>query len=370
MTNESAYLGDKDFMQAQVANEEALANADIMSNPEAWYIKARSYHALIDDLNKSEISDINEYSRLVEQAVEAYRKAKSLSTPNSKLYLLANNQIDMLWSKGINAGVVEFQKSEFLRAIDFFDLAKELKNKDTLAFLYAGLSAQKAGLHQEAISNYRELKSFSTLNKDAYSGLIISAKAIKDENDQVLDYVEEARFYHPNHVPFIVEEVTILLSQDRLFEAESILSTASKRVPNNPNILIRQADIYDQLFKKSFLDGESIRSDQYFKKATDKYEQYLKLEPNSFVANYNYSIMLNEQANRAYVDVNLLPGEAYDDEASKLELIGHDWTKRALIYMEQAQKLSPRNQKVQMALSIYYERLKLSDKLLALHGKN
>ena len=48
--------------------------------------------------------------------------------------------------------------------------------------------------------------------------------------------------------------------------------------------------------------------------------------------------------------------------------IGHDWTRKALPFMEKAWGVKSGDVKVLEALSVFYKRLKMDDKLAALNG--
>jgi hypothetical protein len=79
--------------------------------------------------------------------------------------------------------------------------------------------------------------------------------------------------------------------------------------------------------------------------------------------------MINEQANRVYVRINLMSKEEYEIRGKETEKIGHQWTKEALPYMEKAHEIKMADDKVVLALKVYYERLQMSEKLQALNER-
>jgi tetratricopeptide (TPR) repeat protein len=365
----NTFLNDKDYAQAKSSINEALNQPDLQLDPRAWYTKARVYHEIFKNTEEELKQVESNYVAQINAIVDAYEKTRSLTERTNNLYILATNQLEILWADGINNGVSDYQKGEFDKAINSFLIAKAAKPADTLAYLYSGLSAQNAGMYQKAIDNYSSLSNFTKLSKDAYNGMIVSSQAMNSTYEEQLEYVEEALVDYPNHIPYIIQEVRLLLKLNRFLEAESILQTASQRIPNNPLLIIREADLYDRIFKASYIAGEPERSEEYFKKASNKYETYLNSFPNDFAANYNYSVMINEQANRVYVRINLMSKEEYEIRGKETEKIGHQWTKEALPYMEKAHEIKMADDKVVLALKVYYERLQMSEKLQALNER-
>lgn len=366
----NTFLNDKNYVEAKAAIDEAFENPEALIDPRAWYTKARVYHEILKS-DQAQLRAIkSDYSGHVNLTVEAYEKTRALTERTNNLHILATNQLEILWADGINNGVAKFQKGEFADALSSFLVAKSAKPVDTLAYMYSGLSAQNAGMYKDAIDNYSALRNFSRLSKDAYNGIIVSSQAMNATYEQQLEYVEEALFEYPDHIPYVIQEVRLLIKLNRFLEAESILKTASQRSPNNPLLIIREADLYDRIFKAAYINGEPQRSEEYFEKASRKYETYLSSFPDDFAANYNYSVMINEQANRVYVRINLMSKEEYEIRGKDTEQIGHKWTRRALPYMEKAHDLEPADEKVILALTVYYERLQMSEKIQALNNGN
>lgn len=310
----NTFLNDKNYIEAKSAIDEALEQPDMLQNPRAWYTKARVYHEIL----KSDDENL----------------------------------------------------SDFKAALASFEIAKASKPADTLAYLYSGLSAQNAGMYKEAIEHYTEIKTYTRLTKEVYNGIILSSQSMNASYDQQLEYVEEALFEYPDHIPYVIQEVRLLIKVNRFLEAESILNTSFIRNPNNPLLIIRQADLYDRIFKAAYINGEPERSEQYFEKASRKYEEYIRHYPDDFTANYNYSVMINEQANRVYVRINLMSKDEYQIRGKEVEELGHVWTRKALPYMEKAYQVNPQEEKVILALRVYYERLQMSEKLQALNGSD
>ena len=365
----NTFLNDKSFVEAKDAIDDAFEDPVTVENPRAWYTKARVYHEILKN-NDPELASLKQnYDSFIDQIVKAYVKTQQLTERSNNLHILATNQIEILWADGINAGVASFQKNDFKNALKSFQISKTSKPSDTLAYLYSGLSAQNAGLFEEAIENYMGLKTFTRLSKEVYNGIILSSQSMDAPYEDQLEYVEEALFEYPDHVPYIIQEVRLLIRLNRFLEAESILNSASLRNPDNSLLIIRKADLYDRIFKAAYINGEPERSERYYEKASETYKSYLSRYPDDFAANYNYSVMINEQANRVYVRINLMSKEEYQISGKEVEEIGHDWTRKALPYMEKAYETNPQDQKVTLALKVYYERLQMTEKLLSLDGK-
>lgn len=364
----NSFLNNKDYVQAKEAIDEAFLAPDANENPRAWYTKARVYHEIL----KAKEPRLNQFKSnpktFVAGIVEAYNKTISLTPKTNNLHVLATNQIEILWASGINDGYSLFQSGKFREAVRAFEVSQAAKPRDTTAYLNAGVSAQNAGMYQVAINNYMSLKDLTTLSISAFNGLIICNQLLNSPLENQLDVVEDALFEYPNYVPYIIQEVRLLVRLNRFEAAESILNTSMKRNPNNAQILLRRADLYDRIFKSAYLNGQPERSERYFELASNDYERYLNSFPKDFTANYNYAVMINEQANRVYVRINLMSKEEYEIRGKETEQIGHNWTRRALPFMEVANDVKPNDDNVVRALSVFYERLMMDEKLAALNS--
>ncbi len=366
----NTFLNDKNYTEAKAAIDEAFESDGAKENPRAWYTKARVYHEVLKSTDSNLDSLKRDEKAFLSLVIEAYGKTKAFTEPSNNLYILANNQVEILWADYINAGITKFQSSEFLVASGLFEAAQIVKPADSSGYLYAALSSQNGGQYQKAIDNYLALRDLTRLSKNAYNGLIVCQQALALPDAQQLDIVEEALFEYPNHLPYLIQEIRILVRLKRFDAAESVLNTSIQRNPNNAQLVLRQADLYDRIFKEAYLNGEPERSERYFELASRSYERYLASFPNDFTANYNYSVMINEQANRVYVRVNLMSKEEYEIRGKETEQIGHDWTRRALPYMEKAKQIQPNDENVMKALKVYYERLEMTEKLAQLNEGN
>lgn len=358
-------LNDRNYVEAKSAIDEAFDDPGLFENPRAWYTKGRIYHEILKDDQVESNELIKDRSFFIEETINAYIQTKKLTDKAENLHILATNQIEILWADGINNGVSRYKAGDFKGALKHFEISVLSKPSDTLGYLYSGLSAQNAGLYKEAIGHYLNLRNFTELSKEAYNGLIMSSQALNDTDAQ-MKYLDAALIAYPRHLPYILEKSRVLVRNKRYKEAESLLNSSVVNHGDNPVFILRQADLFDRLFKASYINGEPELSNQYFENAITKYELYLEQYPNDFAANYNYSVMLNEKANKLYVQVNLMDDTEYQINGKKTEQEGHEWTRKALPYMEKAKSLKPNNEKVLLALNVYYDRLNMTEKLLAL----
>ncbi len=364
----STFLNDQDYIEAKKAIDEAFEGQNVNDNYRAWFTKARIYH----EIYNSKDANLRQFKRdktaFVTTIVEAYNKTQSLTTRTSNLWVASKNQIEILWAAGINEGDKLFKEQRFEEAIKAFEVSKISKPEDAKAYIYSAICALYAGEYELAVENYLASKDLEGLSREAYDGLIIAKRKLQVPTEELLDVIEDARFNYPNHIPYIIEQLRTLIRLNKLEEAESTLNTAIQRNPNNAQLILRQADLFDIIFKSSYINGQPERSERYFEKASTNYERYLASFPDDFAANYNYAVMINEQANRNYVRINLMSNEEYELKGADTEEIGHDWTRKALPYMEKAWNVRPGDKKVKEALTVFYGRLKMDEKLAALNS--
>lgn len=369
VTVASTFLNDNKYIEAKETIDEVFESPDGDKSARAWYTKGRIYHEILN-------SDAPEFRKFkpdlkdfAGEVALCYNKTKILTEPTDNLYRLANNQLEILWAYGINKGYKDYQELKFESATKYFEMAQAVMPQDTTAYLYAGLSAQNAQNYQQAIKYYLAMKSFTRLSKTVYNSLISCKQAMNAPLEERLDIIEEALFEYPDHLPYIAEEVRALIRLNKFEEAESRLNTVLNRIPNNYELRLRRADLFDRIFKDAYANGLPERSEKYFEMASEDYEIYLDKYPKDFTANYNYAVMINEQANRVYDRINLMSEEEYVISGKNTEEVGHNWTRKALPYMEMCRKIKPDDSGTIRALKVFYERLKMTDKLAELNGK-
>jgi len=368
----NTFLNDRNFEEAKSAIDKAMKDSAFVINPRAWYTKGRVYHEIL----KSKDPDLDRFkgdvSDFVSAIVEAYTRTKALTSSGSNLKTLAENQLKLLWAEGINQGVTYFQSKDFERAINAFTIAKISKPQDTTAYIYIGYSAKNAKNYALALESFEEVKQFGTLSKTVHNSIINCTRLNGSTLSVQLEAVENALFDYPNHVPYVIQEVSTLVNLGRFEAAESRLKTVYNRNPESFGLVLRQADLYDRIFKQSYIQGKPVRSDRYFNLASAKYEEYINSFPNDFTANYNYAVMINEKANRYYVQGNLMSKEEYEINGAEIQETAHVLTRKALPYMERARLLKPFDEKAKAkaiaALRVFYKRLKMDEALASINN--
>lgn len=292
----NTFLNDRNFTEAKTSIDAALKDSDLSINPRAWYTKSRVYHEIL----KSNDPDLDNFKKdlpsFVNDIVAAYLKTKELTNSDSNLETLADNHLKRLWTEGINQGNTYYHSKDFQKAIDAFTIAKFAKPKDSTAYIYIGYSAINAKNYKMALESFEEVKQFGTLSKSVHNSIIISTRLNGNPLQEQLDVIESALFDYPDHLPSVMEEVKALVNLGRFEEAESSLTTVHSRNLETYMLKLLQADLYDRIFKQSFIQGKPSRSDRHFNLASAKYEEYLNVKPNDFTANYNYSVMIHEKA--------------------------------------------------------------------------
>lgn len=365
----NSFLNDKNYVEAKDAIDKVFLKPEMQKNARAWYTKGRIYHEILKN-NAPELSKFKyDLVGFVTQIIEAYDKTQVLTGRGNNLFILAGNQKKLLWSESINKGYDHFQEGEYREAVTSFEIAKVVNPTDTTAFLYAGVSAQQAGDYEVAIDNYLAIKTLKSLSKSVYHSIIICHQAKRSSLATQLDAVEEAIFNYPNHIPFIIAENRMLVRLGKFEAAESRLQTVIKRNPEVYDLRLIRADLYDRIFRDAYQSGLPNRSITYFDLASTEYEFFITAFPDHFTASYNYSVMINERANRFYVKANLYNEEEYQISGEETKEEGHKWTLKALPYMEQALSIKPGDKGAVAALKAFYQRLRLDEKLALLNNK-
>ena len=138
-----------DLEEALQLIDEAAQNEKTKDDPKTYYTKGLILEAMVIDKD----GKVKDASKL-DDAVAAYKKAKSLDKENGTYYVFADQRLESVWGQFLNVGADAYSNQNFEKALENFEIAAKLKPSDTTAYLYGGIAAQQAEIWDKALANY------------------------------------------------------------------------------------------------------------------------------------------------------------------------------------------------------------------------
>ena len=141
---------------------------------------------------------------------------------------------------------------------------------DTTAYFYAGFVANGLEQYDKAITNFQKYNELGGKSSDGYSIMININSGPKENKEEALKLVREAKTKFPANQDFPKVEIGLLIDLKRIDEAKSGLENAIKKEPNNKIL--------------HFYLGYANATLNDVPEAKKNYEEALRIDPQYFEA--------------------------------------------------------------------------------------
>jgi tetratricopeptide (TPR) repeat protein len=342
--------------------DEAKSNIDLATTYEktkddakTWYYRGLIY-ASIDTTSNETYKGLA--TDAYKTAIESFKKADEINgnekelfiTDASGLPILKSQQIANWQGNYLNTGAAQYQEEDLEGALKNFEKAQEISPDDTTAYFYAGFVANSLEDYDKAIQNFKKYNELGGKSSDGYSILININSGPKENKEEALKIVREAKTKFPENQDFPKVEIGLLIDLKRIDEAKSGLETALKSEPNNKIL--------------HFYLGYVNASLNNVAEAKKNYEDALKIDPQYFEASlYLAKLMITEAVAIKKEMANLGISAADKKKKFDLDKVLVEKLKLALPYWESAEKIKPDDQEVLDTLYGIYTDLDMQDQL-------
>jgi tetratricopeptide (TPR) repeat protein len=247
-------------------------------------------------------------------------------------------------------GAAQYQEEDLEGALKNFEKAQEISPEDTTAYFYAGFVANSLEDYDKAIANFKKYNELGGKSSDGYSIMININSGPKDNKEEALKIVREAKAKFPENQDFPKVEIGLLIDLKRIDEAKSGLESALKSEPNNKIL--------------HFYLGYANASLNNVAEAKKNYEDALKLDPQYFEASlYLAKLMITDAVALKKEMANLGISAADKKKKFDLDKVLVEKLKLALPYWEAAEKIKPDDQEVLDTLYGIYTDLDMQEQL-------
>ena len=342
--------------------DEAKANIDAattsektMNDAKTWYYRGLIYAAIDTTSNEAHKALATDAYKT---AVESFKKADELNTGKAELFIQDAAGLPMLksqqmsnWAGGyLNKGASQYQEEDLEGALKNFEKVQEILPKDTTAYFYAGFVANGLENYDKAIENFKKYNEFGGKSSDGYSIMSNIYSGPKENKEEALKVIREAKTKFPANQDFPKVEIGLLIDLKRIDEAKSGLESAVAKEPGNKIL--------------HFYLGYANASLNKMDEAKKNYEDALKIDPQYFEAQlYLAKLMYSEAAAIKKEMSNLGISAADKKKKFDLDKVLVEKLKIALPFWEKAEKVKPDDQEVLDTLYAMYTDLDMQDQM-------
>ena len=338
---------------AKESIDKAVQNEKTIGDAKTWFYRGNIYYDIaVSTEPKFQALDPDPFA----VAYESYMKAQELDSKNEfKLEIF--KYTNAIGEGYYNKGVVAYNESKYKdAAINFekaFNISSAVGSVDTSALVNAAVAATQGNELSLAKGYYERLIQMNVQKPDVYASL---SEVYKAEGDTALalQTVVKGRELFPEDFNLLIAETNIYLGTNQKEKAKADLEKALQIDSSNPSIFFAVGTIYDQM-------GD-------FEKASEAYQNAIKLKADYFEPNYNLGALYVNQAADILDKANDLPLDAvaqYDQEKAR----ANEMLSKSLPYLERALELSPDDTNTMVSLKEIYTRLGMTDKLKAIDEK-
>lgn len=355
----TGYLMKEDFASAKAEIDVAVTIEKNAAKSKTWFERGRIYQAIAISADPA-VNSLD--AEAISKAVDSFNKVKSMEREIAPNSILSDQNIEGLWGKFINDGGTVYGEEKFDEAYDNFMKALIVKPTDSLTLLYAGVCAQQGEKYENTLKHYYKLDELDYGSVDVYATLVYIERAINEDEETALKVVKKAQQKYPNEARFGQEEISILINLKRLDQAKDKLVESIKEDPENANLHLNLAIMYDNIAGTlAEEDGKEEEAKKSYDLALEQYIETIRVEPDNYVANYNAGALYVNQAKQYYDQVNGMDLKTYQKQGPVLEKKADEILINGIAYMEKAISLKEDVDGLNILMQMY-KRMKMLDK--------
>jgi tetratricopeptide (TPR) repeat protein len=207
--------------------------------------------------------------------------------------------------------------------------------------------------------------------ESVYQSMISIQRDLQQDFSAALITIEEANENFPNSPVFDRYKLDIYLLAKDNDKALELISKILVNDPDNSQLSLRRAVLHDERIKeiKATDPLDSIALQNELALSEEAYLKTLSIAADNLVANFNLSMLYNDQANGYYLAINSMTNDEYKANAEDYEAKALALIEKALPRMEAAAKKDTTDLNILRTLESYYDRLNMGDQKRAIQEK-
>lgn len=347
----------KQLASAREYIDGAISNEKTMVEDKTWLYRGDVYAEMLRlpaensaGVTKIEAAKIaaESYKKTIELDVSKRKDnaTQALNRMNNVVYVLTFNEGIQMINSGDNKG-----------AMEAFEVAMFINEKDTNAALNAAIASERMEDFDKAFTLYKKMvDEMGATDHFAYIA-VANNYMNKEDYDNALKYIQKGIEVNENAKKekvkdLLTTEFNIYLKSGRLDEAIANVKKGIETDPENDGLYTRLGQLYDQMRDKSDVDND------YAAMAIENYQKALEINPNNLDANYNLGAFYYNKAASIYQEVNNMDLKTYQSKGAALEKQGEELFNKAIPYFKKAHEMAPDDPGLNNSLKTIYTRLK------------
>lgn len=331
----------------------------------AWY----TYAEINKTLFKSEPAGTVKSTYLID-AIKGYQMTQKYPSSNVRINLSADQSIAQIYQELINNGATWYQQQDYTSALEAFENAMIIEPNDSTIITYAANAAVQGKLYDKALANFRKLQAMRP-KESVYQSMISIQRDLQEDFSAALITIEEANKNFPSSLVFDRYKLDIYLLAKDNDKALELISKILVNDPDNSQLSLRRAVLHDERIReiKASEPLDSLALQNELALSEEAYLKTLSIAADNLVANFNLSMLYNDQANGYYLAINNMTNDEYKANAEDYEAKALALIEKALPRMEAAAKKDTTDLNILRTLESYYDRLNMGDKKRAIQDK-
>ncbi len=357
---------DKAYVKYEAAN--TLKPKD---EAKLFYYRGIIYLDYLMSADSSMLPELEKNEAMYDEASLGSLK-KSLKLDTRGMYKKQiETKIQLLRGTYLQGGVALFQQEKYKDALEAFSGAAEMYDviglKDSLALYNAALSADRLEDYDNAIKYFKACAEIGYKTEVSYQSLIANVnKKNGGPSDEAYKYIVEGKKTNPGSMALLIEEFNYHLSKGDTEKAQSSLEEAIKKDPDNYVFHFNIGATFDELAAKKHKEGKHDEADVFAQKAIEGYKKAIELKPDFADAYFNLGVLFNNES----FELNSLVNEIKDEVLYKKEKEkATGYLKEAYPYLEESNKLQPKDVNTLKLLKNIYFNLEMDDEYAVVKAK-
>ncbi|MCL6524558.1 MAG: hypothetical protein K6T34_07830 [Thermoflavifilum sp.] len=318
---------NKNYNEALTDIQQALQDPKTGNQGKTWYLSGEIHGAIA-----TEKKDPQEAWK----AFEAYQKAVELSPKDPEILLTLSKNLSDIYVVMGNAAYADVNTQKFDSAYDKFmrtwEIARFLNDKgvgsiptDTAMVFYTGYVALQSH-HEDTAFAYFQKAAQLGFDKEPYLYYTL-ANMYMDRNqfDSAVATAEEGKKLFPTNDNFNNLEIQLYEKAGKTNELISKLENEVQQHPDNYNLILNLAIIYDNLAHPTDEQGNDTtppaNAQELEQKAIDMYKKAIALKPDDYPANFNLGLLYYNNAAKYGRELGQLGSS--QQEMQKAQQIAH-----------------------------------------------
>ena len=322
-------LAKPSLTNAKTSIDKASVNTKTAALPQTYALKAAIYASVAshDTIAATAATEIS-------TAEDAIKKAKETDTKNEYSKLIQHASLE-LGQIQLDKGVKAYQNKKYDDAYSAFDAAQKVipAPDDTLAILYAGVSAANGKNYPNAIKNYSKLLTTDYKDKSKIYADMPTLYLLNKDTAGAVKIAAEAVAKYPANADLRKEEIEVSLQAGQENDLLTKIDAAIKADPGNKTLHYYAGLTYSQIAESSQKEinklqkadkaanqgktGAKIVTNpkiaqlkqtriENFNKAADEYKKAVDIDQNYFEAFLNLGYVSMAPAIDTYNDARFL----------------------------------------------------------------